>query len=44
MWESVTLAPEMLDDLMTGTADLTIEVTDSGFIFTARQRDAEKTA
>ncbi|TPG56844.1 DUF3085 domain-containing protein [Ewingella americana] len=44
MWESVTLAPEMLDDLMTGTADLTIEVTDSGFICTARQREADKTA
>lgn len=44
MWESVALAPEMLDDLMTGTADLTIVVTDSGFTYTARQREAGKSA
>lgn len=40
MWESVTLAPEILDDLMTGMADLTIEVTDYGFTYTVRQREA----
>jgi len=44
MWESVTLAPEMLDDVMTGSADLTIEVTDSGFVFNACKREADKTA
>lgn len=44
MWESVALVSEMLDDLMTGTADLTIEVTDSGFTYTARQREAGKSA
>lgn len=44
MWESVTLAPEMLDALLTGKADLTIEVTDNGFVFTAHQREADKTA
>lgn len=42
MWESVNLQPEMLHSLMTGRADLEIEVTDSGFLFTARQRDTEE--
>lgn len=42
MWESANLQPEMLDALMTGRADLAIEVTDSGFLFTPRQRDTEE--
>jgi len=44
MWESVNMRPEMLEVLITGTADLTIEVTDNGFTYTARQREAGKSA
>lgn len=44
MWESVKLAPETLDALLTGKTDLAIEVTDNGFVFTACQREADKTA
>ena len=42
MWESVNLQPEMLDALMSGRTDLAIEVTDRGFICTARQRMRRK--
>lgn|GEM_PF-3251708 len=41
MWESVVLQPDMLASLSTGIADLTIEVTESGFVFTATLRDVE---
>lgn len=39
--ESVTLQPEMRDVLIAGNADLTIELSDSGFVFSATQRNAE---
>ncbi|CAH0144120.1 MULTISPECIES: DUF3085 domain-containing protein [Enterobacterales] len=43
VWESIKLEPEMLDVLITGAADLTIEVTNNAFVFSASLRDTGKT-
>lgn len=44
IWENVTLPPDVLDAVTSGSADLRVEVSESGIVFTARQRETGKTA
>lgn len=44
IWENVVLPPEMLECLTAGTADLAVDVTENGCVFTARVRETGVTA
>lgn len=44
IWENVTLPPHVLDAVTAGSADLRVEVSESGIVFTARQSEMGKTA
>lgn len=41
IWECVTLSPDMHDSVESGTADLVMQVTESGFVYAVKARDAE---